>query len=259
MIIKFSYFFIPFLSPDWLLIPRGLAINHKLSSCASVDSHTTEGLLGAQKSSPAPRLSVEKASLMWVSRWWTRWQEGLPAPLPVWGDTSACSTGGVHELRKLGARWMTSHPPGCWLGHSTTGGLFLPWPWYKACWCHRLPSNQAKWGGDPEWWPAVRWWISLSGWKIFRGYYFPKGWPPSAPISISGSLNAFQCHGEDRSETWSAVPRLALIPVSLEPTTESCIHAPLWLHPEVTWLDVDNEGQNLRPLPWGIWSPLGCG
>ena len=31
---------------------------------------------------------------MWVSRWWTRWQEGLPAPLPVWGDTSACSTGG---------------------------------------------------------------------------------------------------------------------------------------------------------------------
>ena len=158
---------------------------------------------------------------MWVFRWWTSWQEGLLAPLPVWGATSACPTGGVHGLRKLGAQWMISFPPDADLVAALLVTFSFPGPGTRPPGVVGFPITKHSGAAIPGGGPPLGDWISLSEWKIFRGYYFPKGWAPPTLISMSASLNAIQYPGEDHSETKSGVRSLALIPLSLEPIIES--------------------------------------
>lgn len=159
---------------------------------------------------------------MWVFRWWTSCQqEGLPAPLPVWRGHLCLLHWGVHGLRRLGARWMTSFPPDADLATALLVTFAFPGPGTRPAGAIDFPLTKQSGAAIPSGGPPLGDWISLSGWKIFRGYYFPKGWPPPDPISISASLTAIQYPGEDHSETKSGVHRLALIPVSLEPITES--------------------------------------
>lgn len=136
--------------------------------------------------------------------------------LPHWG---------VHGLRKLGAQWMISFPPDADLVAALLVTFSFPGPGTRPPGVVGFPITKQSGAAIPGGGPPLGDWISLSEWKIFRGYYFPKGWAPPTLISMSASLNAIQYPGEDHSETKSGVRRLALIPVSLEPIIEIVSHS----------------------------------
>lgn len=106
MVIKCSYFFIPSLSPDWLLIPRGLSINHSLPPTPAPylpprPQHTHhEGVLGGLEAFQA----VYGEGIANVGIWAVdKLVGGSPGTPSCLGDPFCLPHKGVHRLRKLGS------------------------------------------------------------------------------------------------------------------------------------------------------------
>lgn len=107
-----------------------------------------------------------------------------PVPLTVWGPLCLLLHKVVCGSGSWGAQWpsqpalMLAQRGHCWgasifpgLGTRPAGITLSPLNKHSRA---AIPSGNLLLGDS----------ISLSGWKIFRGYYFSKGWPPPSPLVV---------------------------------------------------------------------------